>query len=67
MAAAILPKKMAAILDPRGHQVQSGPLEVKGPHFGLMVQKLCHCTPNINEMPTFFVQHVKCEILLKSD
>ena len=65
MAAIFLGNIRAAILDFQGHQVQSGPLELSGYDFGITVQKLRHCAPNINEMPAFSVQHVKHKNLLK--
>ncbi len=40
MAAIALHKKMAAILDSRGHRVQSGPLEVKAADFVSSPQKV---------------------------
>ncbi len=39
MADIFLGNIAAAILDPRGHQVQNGPLVAKGPNFRNIVQK----------------------------
>ncbi len=66
MAATILLKSMAAILDARGHGVQNGQIEVKGPDFNYNILSSHHCAPKFGETPAFFVRLVKHKILAKS-
>ena len=61
MAAILLSKLVAAILDARGHRVQNDQKMLKAPGFDYNILQARHCAPKTGETPAFSVDMVNDE------